>query len=513
MSLRLLKSLPGKITRFARKYSFTRSYAALLAKIGNDERIRESGSQPTALQIAKMFEEQKKSAASAACEIATFFVNSGYPEIAQTYHEFSLKLSLDPATYSLYLQGLLLNTSCTEEQMYKAAIQYEKLFLGHVKRYKKYSNELTTDRRLNVGYICHFFHNCVSKSLLVPFMSAHNRDRIKLICYSDAEPADVPDYIKAVPEVWRDTKTLNDAELAEKIREDKIDILLEMNGHIIVNRYLTIARKPAPIQISHYNIATTTGISSIDYLIAGDEMSLQKVDPYYTESLYYIKGVSGVAKFPDTFPDVTLEPPCLKNKFITFGSFGGAQKINKDVVKLWCKVLKAIPDSRFYMKAGVLTFEAYLKSYRKLFSDEGIDLERIHFEGFSEHHDMLKCYAKMDIGLDSFPHNAATTTMEATWQGVPVITYSGKRQCMQHGKVILDSFGHPELIAYSEDEFIRKAVELASDPDRLIKYRQQLRDDFKRSPRADVGAFAAKLEDAYHDMWGKYCRAAVGDRR
>ena len=285
--------------------------------------------------------------------------------------------------------------------------------------------------------------------------------------------------------------------------------MLELNGHIIINRYLTIARKPAPIQISYYNIATTTGMSTIDYLIMGDEMSLDETAAFYTESIYKIKGVSGIIKFPEDFPEVSLEPPCLKNKFITFGSFGGAQKVNKDVIKLWSKVLKRLPDAKFYMKAGVLTFEDYVKSYKELFQSEGIDLNRIHFEGFSEHHEMLKCYSQVDIALDTFPHCGGTTTMEATWQGVPTLSLYGKRQAMQHGKTILECMGHPELVAYSEEEFIKKAVNLASDRNQLIKYRQCLREDFRHSPRSDPKTFATNLEDAYYAMWANYCLTAA----
>lgn len=506
--------VPRKIRQFFaelidKKRSLPSRYETVFKKIRQDKKLDEIGAKDTAIQIANMFMSRNDTPAAALCEIATFLVNSGYPDEAQEYHKLSLKMAMLPSTYSLYLQCLLLSLTCTEKQMFEAASQYDKLFLSHVKRYNHYSNELTTNRRLNIGYLCHFFHNSVSQSLLVPYLSAHNRERVKIFCYSDAEPNEVPDFIKSVPEVWRDTKKLDDDALASLIREDKIDILLELNGHIVVNRYLTIARKPAPIQVSYYNIACTTGISAIDYALVGDEMVLPKANSYYTESVYYIKGVCGVAQFPSHFPDVTLEPPCLKNKFITFGSFGGAQKVNKEVIKLWCKVLKKVPNSRFYMKAGVLTFEAYLKSYKKLFEAEGIDTNRVHFEGFSEHHEMLKCYDNVDIALDTFPHGAGTTTMEATWQGVPVITLYGDRQSMQHGKLILTSVGHPELVAYSEEEFINKAYQLASDPEQLIKYRQQLRDDFKKSPRADVKSFAGRLEDAYYDMWKKYCNKAM----
>lgn len=482
-----------------------KSYDIVFKTLKKDRQLNKTKSRDTLTQIAQSFMLNNKPPALAFNEIAAFLMNSGHPEVGKIYYEHSLKLSLSPVTYSLYLQCLMLCPSCDEEQMHKIASHYDELFLKHIKRYEHYDNELSTERKLNIGHICHFFHNGVSKSLLTPYLKAHNRKRVNIFCYSDAQASEVSADIREIADVWRDTKDLSDDALAELIRKDKIDILIELNGHCVVNRYLTIARKPAPIQVSFYNIATTTGISAIDYVMIGDEMSVSKVDSYYTETVQYFKGVCGVAQFPDTFPDVTLDPPCLTNHFVTFGSFGGAQKVNKDVIRLWCKVLKRVPNSRLYMKAGVLTFEPYIKSYQQLFAAEGIDLNRITFEGFSEHIEMLKCYAKVDIALDTFPHAAGTTTMEATWQGVPVLSLYGDRHCMQHGKAILGSVGHPELICYTQEEFVEKAAQLAANSDQLIKYRKELRDDFKKSPRADIHAFASTLEDAYFDMWKKYC--------
>ena len=448
-----------------------------------------------------------KNDAAALCEIANYLTNSGYPEIGESYYELSLKQESNVATYSLYLQNLLLNPLCTEEKMYHVARKYDELFLSHINKYENHLNDLTISRKLNIGYICHFFHNCISLSSLMPFLKAHNSERVKVVCYSDGEPNEVPEHIKLVPSIWRDTKHLNHDQLAELIREDKIDILIELNGHIVNNRYLVIAKKPAPIQISYYNIATTTGISTIDYLIVGDDMSLQDAQPYYTETIYNFKGVSGVIKFPDDFPDVSPMPPCINNNYITFGSFGQAHKVNRNVIILWCKVLKEIPSSKFYMKASVLDFEDYINSFKMIFENEGIDLNRIYFEGFSEHREMLNRYAMVDIALDTFPHCGGTTTMEALWQGVPLLSLYGTRQSMQHGKAILESIGHKELVAYTEDEFIKKAVNLASDPSRLVSYRQHLREDFRCSPKADEKMFVKNLEDAYHDMWTKYVSA------
>lgn len=443
------------------------------------------------------------SLAIAYCEIANFLLNVGQPELAQTYFRMSLEISFIPSTYSLYLQCLLVSPSCSNEEMHREASKYN-LFFSNVKKYDFFPNDLTQHRKLKIGYLCHFFHNSVSQSLLLPFISAHNRSRVRIFCYSDTNPNEVDQDIQQVADVWRDTKNLDDEKLSLLLREDEIDILLELNGHCVVNRYGTLARKPVPIQISFYNISATSGMSSIDYILVGNDISLDKAKKFYTETIYSVNGVTGIAKFSDRFPKCA-PPPCLQNKFITFGSFGAAHKVNSEVIQLWCEVLKKIPTSRLYFKTAVFSHEVFVNAYKKLFEKEGISLERIDFEGFSEHHQMLECYSKMDIALDTFPHAGGTTTQEALWQGVPVLSLYGDRYAMQHGKMILTTIGHPELAAYTKDEFINKAVELASDTNRLVEYRKNLRIDFQNSPKADPVALAARLENAYEDMWGRYC--------
>jgi predicted O-linked N-acetylglucosamine transferase (SPINDLY family) len=435
-------------------------------------------------------------------EIASFIVNIGHAYYARPYFKLSLERLNIPLTYSLYLQGLLIDPYSSEEEIYKEAIQYNQFF-SQIKPYHSYKNALQPQRKLNVGYMCHFFYNSVSQSLLVPFLKEHHRDRVNVFCYSDAEPEQVNADTKAVADYWRDTKHLTDDQLATLIRKDKIDILLELNGHVLSNRFGVIARKPAPLQVNYYNQSATTGLKGFDYVFVGEDIELDQSK--YTETMHKIKGVQGVAIFPDWFPK-EAPSPCQEKEEIVFASFGAAHKVNTEVVKLWCQILKRVPHAKFFMKAGVLTFEPYLKVYQRMFTEGGIDLARIRFEGFEDHRTMLNRYADVDIALDTFPHAAGTTTMEATWQGIPVITLCGSsRYCSQNGRIVLTAVGHPELVAYSEEEYVNKAVELAGDKPRLLHYRKTLRNDFKNSTLANAKSFVGRLEDAYQEIWHKYC--------
>ena len=479
-------------------------FQLIYKNILNDKALKATRCIEPIKQIINSFSAQRKSVTETYSEIATFILNIGQPEIAKIYFKLGLDNELTLHGYSLYLQCLLVCPSTTDEIMHNAASKYNSLFFANIQQYTTHENNLNPNKVLRIGYICHFFHNSVSQSLLIPFLRAHDKSRVKIFCYSDTEQNDVPHNIKNVADVWRDTKSMNDDTLAELIRSDEIDVLLEMNGHVKNNRYCVIAKKPSPIQASYYNHCGTTGISAIDYNLIGDEVTIPSINTY-SESIYFFKGVCGIAVFPEDFPDCS-SPPFLHNQYITFGSFGAAHKVNHQVISLWSKILKQVPNSKLYMKASVLDFPDFVDAYKQLFKNEDIDLDRIKFEGHSEHREMLRRYSQVDIALDTFPYAAGTTTMEAIWMGVPVITLAGNTYSSQNGKGILNCINRPELITYSPEEYLEKTIELAKSPDRLIAYRQQLRTDFKNSPRADAKAFARKLEDAYVDMWHRYCK-------
>ena len=493
------------------KVRHNRTRKIMLKELSADKLLTQLSTFDKIIQIANDYISNNRSFADTYCEIATFLLNTGQAELALTYYRKSMALSLVPSTYSLYLQCLLMSPSVTEQDLYNESAKYSRLFLQATEKYADLFTELTLNKKLNIGYICHFFHNSVSQSMLTPFLQAHNRDRVTVYCYSDAHPDEVPDAIKSVADVWRDTKELDDLTLASIIRDDKIDVLLELNGHCVVNRYGVMLKKPAPIQVNYYNLSATSGISTIDYILVSNNANLNNIKDCYTESIYPINRIAAAVQFSDIFPPCA-PPPCLKNNYITFGSFGAAHKVNTSVIKLWCKVLKQIPNSRFYMKAGVLTNTTNFEAYLNLFEAEGINLGRVKLEGFSDHRTMLEYYSKMDIALDTFPGQGGTTTLEALWQGVPVLSlFYGERYSTQSGKMILSSIGHPELIACSEDEFLQKACALAANPEQILAYRKQLRDDFKHSPLADPTGFAASLEDAYQDMWQIYYKSQMLD--
>lgn len=437
-------------------------------------------------------------------EASVFLANTGLPDYAVKTFESYLELEPESPIVHHYLQTLMYTTPeiYDHKYVYDAHVKWGNTLQSYPK-YTSYPNQLTQNRKLKIGYTCHFITNSTSSTLLLPILKAHNKDNVEVFMYSDQDPAQTSEQVRNLVEHWRDTYGLDDEAFCNQVRKDQIDILLELNGHCIPNRYRALTRKPAPIQVNYYNYSSTCGVPGIDYYLAGEELQIDYLQPYYSEKIFHKKGIVIATPISDHFPDVN-PPPVLKNGYITFGSFGQAHKVSREQIQLWCEVLKQVPNSRFYMKASALDFPISRTVFENHFSASGIDMNRITLEGASDYAILLTLYSNIDIALDTYPFGGGTTTVEATLQGVPVISLIGERVCSWHGYCNLHNIGHDEFICSSKSEFIRKAVELAGDHQRLIHYRHSLRDDLIRSPRGDLSRFISELENAYSEMWGIY---------
>ena len=438
-------------------------------------------------------------------DIANLLVNAGEAESALLYYTKSLDLKPNRNIHSLYLQTLALSHRATDERIMQECLKSVDTYYNINKLHEMPTTfrHKNANRKLKIGYICHFFHNSVSQSIILPFISSHDHNRVEVYCYSDWESSEVKPEVRASADHWRDTKNLDDNAFYDLVINDDIDIIIEMNGHTIINRYHACMRRLAPVQINFYNFAATCGIPCIDYIMIDDKIIEPSEEKYFTEKVYRLPNAYGVANFSNAFPEVA---PCpfKKNGYITFGSFGGSHKINEYTIKIWSKVLHRVPNARFFMKAGAFTFDMHKDNFYRYFEKKGISKDRLLFEGWSEHQEMLNRYAEVDIALDSFPYNAGTTTLEALWQGIPVVSLCGNRLAARTGKSILTNLGHPEFVAYDEDEFVNIAVNLANNLSNLEHLRESLRDQFRSSVLYDAKLFATDLEDAYYAMWNKW---------
>ncbi|MDQ7787567.1 MAG: tetratricopeptide repeat protein [Thermodesulfovibrionales bacterium] len=387
----------------------------------------------------------------------------------------------------------------------KFAEQFERPLIAH--RFP-HLNESVSDRRLRVGYVSPDFRTHSVGYFIEPVLSAHTHTNFEIFCYADVvNPDEVTKRIQGYTDHWLSIVGKPDEDVAELIREHRIDILVDLTGHTGHNRMLLFARKPAPIQVSWIGYPATTGLSAIDYKIVDtytDPPGL--TDHFYTEELIRMPECFLCYLPPAECPDKIADPPVLSAGHICFGSFNNFSKISAKTVEMWAQILQAVPDASLLLKAKCFADEQTRQHAKKLFSLRNIDIGRIEFlpwEPSSLPH--LSLYNRIDIALDTFPYNGTTTTCEALWMGVPVITLAGNTHASRVGVSLLSNVGLPELIAKTEYEYSEIALNLSHDIRKLNLLRNTLRNMMASSPLMDSKKFIQYLEKSYHDIWADYC--------
>ena len=305
---------------------------------------------------------------------------------------------------------------------------------------------------------------------------------------------------------------MSDSALAEQIRADNIDILIDLAGHSGLSRMLLVfARRPAPVQVTAGGHYDTTGLDAIDYLISDRFHTPPGSDRYFSETL--VRMPNGyVCYTPPAYAPAVSAPPVVQNGVITFGCFNNLAKVTADVTTLWAEILQAMPSARLRQQNRELNDPTTRERYRARLSSQGIHTDRIDLQGHVPHRELLAAYATVDIALDPFPYSGGLTTCEALWMGVPVVTLSGKHFASRHSTSHLTNVGLTELITETSEAYVRTAINLAQDTDRLIALRGALREQIAASPLCDAARYTRDLEAAYRDMWRHWCsRQAAGN--
>jgi predicted O-linked N-acetylglucosamine transferase (SPINDLY family) len=371
-----------------------------------------------------------------------------------------------------------------------------------------YNNQRILNRRLRIGYVSPDFRRHPVTYFIEPVIIAHNREHFEVLCYSNSLKHDeVTIRIQEHADQWHNIVGMSDDEVTELIRRHEIDILVDLTGHTASNRILVFARKPAPIQISWIGYLATTGLSTIDYKIVDNYTDPPgKTERFYTEKLRRLPE-SFLCYLPDKdSPDVG-PLPALSIGHITFGSFNNFAKVTSEVFTLWSKILHELPNSRLIMKGKSFYDKTTCQYAISMFTQRGIASERITLQTSDPSPKHLESYNLVDIGLDTFPFNGATTTCEAMWMGVPVITLAGDAYHARSGISLLSNVGLQELVAKTSDEYISIAIHLAKDLKRLQSLREHLRDMMTYSPLCDVKRFTANLELCYREIWETWCKS------
>lgn len=375
-----------------------------------------------------------------------------------------------------------------------------------------YSNHRTCERKLKIGYISPDFKTHSAAYFFEPLLEQHDRTRVEIYCYSNVKHPDaVTRRLRESVDHWCSIVGKSDQSAADQIRHDEIDILVELAGHTENNRLLVLARKPAPVQVTWLGYPNTTGLEAIDYRLT-DEIAdpVGLADELHSEELIRLE--NGFLPYQGIESASAISAlPCSERGFITFGSFNNLTKVVPEVVSLWSKILRAVPDAHLLLKSRQLADGQVRDRYLAWFKEGQISSDRIELHSkVPSIQDHLQLYSKVDIGLDPFPYNGTTTTCEALWMGVPVITLAGDLHAGRVGASLLNQVGLDELIAADSNSYLDAATRLAEDRGKLTTLRLSLREMMIKSELCNATAFARKVEDAYGEMWKKYLSKSQG---
>lgn len=378
------------------------------------------------------------------------------------------------------------------------------------------------ERRLRVGYVSADFRRHSVAFFMEPLIEGHDRRSFEVFCYSDTMPDEISARLKGFADRWRDTRTLDDARLASQIVADRIDVLVDLSGHTAGNRLLAFARRPAPVQVTYCGYPGTTGLASIGWRLTDAVADPEgEADRHHSERLWRLP--QGFLCYrPDADAPQPSQPPSRGSEIITFGSFNNLAKLNDDVLALWAEILRATPRSRLLFKARGIEASVPAEdgapesssspqaSIRRFFVERGLAPERIVFAPYAETTaDHLSAYSLVDVALDPFPYGGTTTTCEALWMGVPVITLVGQTHAGRVGASLLHRVGLDDLMARDRQDYVARAIALAGDGARLAALRAELRPTMAASSLTSAQTLARDVEAAYRAMWRDRCAKAA----
>jgi len=413
-----------------------------------------------------------------------------------------------PFTFSNSLFMMNYADGTTAEELVSEHREYDLRFAAKVVRRCTYSNGAEPDRPLRVGYLSADLRRHSVSYFIEPVLENHDPRQVEPYCYFNwSLPDEVTARLKNQVRGWTDCYWMSDDELAARIAADGIDVLVDLNGHTAGNRMLTLARKPAPVQITYLGYPTTTGMAAVDYRLTDWQADPEGYEAFSVEQLLRLPHSYYCYRPMPSTPEVA-PLPMLETGHVTFGSFNNFAKVSERALALWARLLAMVPGSRLMLKAKSLQDVAVQESVRARMAKLGVHPDRLILRGWEKAvGGQLELLRHVDIALDTFPYNGGTTTCEALWMGVPVLTLCGATHASRMGASLLGAAGLPEMVTTTEDEFLRRAGELAGDPARLAALRSGMRERLKASPLMDEAGFTRAIESLYREAWRRWCAA------
>jgi protein O-GlcNAc transferase len=490
-------------------------YAEAYSNLG--AALNEQGNLDAAIVVCRQAISIKPDLAEAYCNLGNALKEQGKRDEAIAAYRQAISIKPDYAeVHSGLLFCLNYDDKLTANSIFAAHREWNERHGHYVARPSAYANAREPKRRLRIGYVSPDFCAHSVAYFLVPLLRAHDHAAVEVFCYAEvARPDAVTETLRGFADHWLVTVGMSDDALAQRISEDRIDILIDLAGHTGKNRLRVFARKPAPVQATWLGYPNTTGLDTIDYRLVDAVTDPEGTsDALASEKLMRLEG-GFLCYAPEADAPVPLPPPSLTltSGVVTFGSFNNPVKLSAATLDCWAALLVRRPTTRLLLKGRAFTDSASRALFLARLGERGVASERIklmpHLAGAAAH---LSAYHQVDIALDPFPYNGTTTTCEALWMGVPVVVRRGDRHAGRVGVSLLGQIGLTDLIAGSAEEYVEIALALADDLGRRNELRQSLRPRLAASPLCDAGAFARKMEAAFRSMWQHWCQAPMNPR-
>jgi FkbM family methyltransferase len=415
----------------------------------------------------------------------------------------ALKDSPDaPESLSNYLMGIHYNPERTKDEIFDAHLLWDEHFAPEERNKRPIPLNIDPNKKLKIGFISGGFRKHPVGWMITRAIENLPKDQFEVYGYNTHSMYDsLTMRIRKRCDKWTSVLGYTDKIVAKLIMEDEIDILVELSGHSAFNRLKTVALEPVPITIKWVGgLFNTTGLQSMDYLLTDNYESPVGEESYYTEKL---------VRMPDDY--VCYEPPEYEipvgnlpahyKGYVTFGCFNNPSKLNDQLIEQWSDILHQVPGSKLFLKSKQYNTQSFVDQVTDMFTKNGIEKERIIFEGYAMHEDLLASYNQVDVALDPWPYSGGLTTCEALWMGVPVVTCAGPTFAGRHSVTHLSNSGNADWVTETWDDYKSKVIELVSDLDELQKIRAGLRDKLLMSPLCDGSRFGAHLSIAFREMW------------
>ena len=473
------------------------AHSALASGLATERRYKEAEeSNRTAISLDPMHRK-------AWINLAKTLIDAGDASAAErVLQEALVRFPLDVTARNNRMFALNYSVDKTAEEIFDAYQAYDRDVCAPLRKtWREHKNPKVADRRLKIGYVSPDFRKHSGNNFLEPVLVHHDRQAFELTAYAELDTEDeVTKRFQNYFDNWVPTLKLTDSELAEKIRADGIDILVDLAGHTQGNKLSVFARKPAPVSLTWMGYGYTTGLSAIDYIVMDDVMAPVGSEHLFSEKIWRLK--PGCPYRPGDSMGEVNELPALSGEGVTFGTLSRAIRINHRTIRTWAAILRRLPTARLVVNSGSYRDTAMADALAARFEAQGVSRNRLLIGFNSPPWDVLR---SIDIGLDCFPHNSGVTLVEFIQMGVPFVSLADRPSVGRVGSSILSTIGHPEWICETEDEYVEKAVSLATDLPALAEIRRNLRRDMRNSALTDEVGFTRRFEADLRKMFTQWC--------